>query len=148
MAYLQGTGAEGDYIANRFDVQWKAKRGYTDTEMDQHVAWPNVAFEPPDHAPWVRITVRQSGADQASIGDNPLHRHDGMVVIEVFVPRGTGEDTLDTYCDDAADIFRDHTGQQGLRFRSPYAVPVGNVEGGWYKKDVLIPFTRDTVFTG
>ena len=75
-----------------------------------------------------------------------MHRHDGLIIIEVFAPRHTGEGNIDDYCDDAAAIFRDFAGQQGLRLRSPYVVDVGQFEG-WHKKDVLIPFTRDTIFT-
>lgn len=153
MAYLQGFGPEGDYIRGRFASQWKAARSYTDAQMgtttdktDVRVAWGNKNFTPPDNVAWVRVGIQHSGADPASVGTNPMHRHDGMVIVEVFVPLDAGEGDLDDLCDDVADIFRDHTAQQGLRFRTPYPASIGQV-GAWYKRDVLIPFVRDTVFT-
>lgn len=134
MAYLDGFGAEGDYLRNRFDSQWGST---TD------IAWGNMAYTPGDD-PWVRFSVTHSGADRMNPGTNPIRRHDGMVQVEVFVPLNDGEDEVDDYCDRAAEIFRDHTSQQGLRFRSPYVVTVGR-NGKWFKKDVLIPFVRDVI---
>ncbi|MCR4375333.1 MAG: DUF4128 domain-containing protein [Acidobacteria bacterium] len=155
MAYLQGFGPEGDYLRSRFSTQWKTARSYTDAQMgtttdktDVRVAWGNKNFTPPDNVPWVRVGIQHSGADPASVGDASaaMHRHDGMVIVEVFVPLDAGEGDIDDLCDDVADIFRDHSAQQGLRLRSPYTVTVGQT-GAWYKKNVLIPFVRDTVFT-
>jgi len=155
MAYLQGFGPEGDYLRGRFYTQWKTARSYTDAQMgvtsdrsDVRVAWGNKNTEPPNDVPWVRFNVRHSGADPASVGDSAraMHRHDGMVIVEVFVPLDSGEGTVDEYCDTVAGIYRNHTSQQGLRFRSPFTVNVGQ-SGAWYKRNVLIPFVRDTVFT-
>jgi hypothetical protein len=155
MTYLQGFGPEGDYIRARFSTQWKTLRSYTDAQMgttddkrDVRVVWGNKTTTPPDESPWVRVNIRHAGADPASVGDSTaaMHRHDGMVVVEVFAPIDEGEGTVDAYCDDVAGIFRDYRAQQGLRFRSPYTINVGQT-GAWFKKDVLIPFQRDTVFT-
>ena len=155
MTYLQGFGPEGDYIRGRFATEWQTLRSYTDAQMgktidrtDVRVVWGNRTTNPPDNDLWVRVNVRHSGAEPASVGDSSaaMHRHDGMIVVEVFAPIGEGEDTIEGYCDDVAAIFRDYRDQQGLRFRSPYTVNVGEV-GAWYKRDVLIPFVRDTVFT-
>lgn len=155
MAYLQGYGPEGDYIRSRFSTQWKTARSYSDAQMgtttdktDTRVAWGNKNMTPPNDVPWVRFSIRHAGADPASVGDSTaaMHRHDGTVIVEVFFPLDDGEGDIDDYCDDVAEIFRDHRGQQGLRFSSPVVVNVGQT-GAWYKKDVLIPFVRDTVFT-
>lgn len=154
MAFLQGFGPEGDYLRGRFATGWKSTRSYTDAQMgltsdasDRRVAWGNKNFTPPEGADWVRFGVRHSGADPASVGSDPMHRHDGTVVVELFVREDTGEGTADDWADDVCDIYRDLRTQQGLRFSTPYVVDVGPQEGGWYKKDVLVPFVRDTVFT-
>ena len=146
MAYLQGFGPEGDHLRSRFATQWKSANGYTDAEMEARVQWPNKNLAPPEEVEWVRFGVRHSGADRMNPGPDPVRRHDGTVVIEVFVPADQGDGALDDLCDAAAGIFRDYTGQQGLRMGSPYVVEVGR-DGGWYKKNVLIPFVRDTVFS-
>lgn len=139
MAYLQGFGPEGDYLRARFRTQWDTRT---------QVAWGNKNFTKPDGAAWVRFSVQHAGAEAASVGapGSNLKRHDGTVIIEIFVPKNQGEGALDDHCDTAAAIFRDHTSQQGLRFREPYTVNVGET-GGWYKRNVLVPFVRDTVFT-
>ena len=137
MAYLQGYGPEGNYLASRFDTQWAGR-----TE----IAWGNKNFTKPSGKAWVRFTVRHSGADRMNPGPDPIRRHDGMVVLEVFAPEDQGEGPVDDLCDAAAAIYRDHTQQQGLRFRTPHVVNVGP-EGSWYRKNVLIPFVRDTVFS-
>ena len=92
-----------------------------------------------DHFPVAEIaSVGAPGAN--------LRRIDGTVIIEIFVPMNIGEGALDDYADLAAIVFRDVTSQQGLRFGEPSMVNVGPRDG-WYKKDVLVPFVRDTVFT-
>lgn len=146
MAWLAGFGAEGDWIRSRFDTEWKSKRSYTDAQMDERVAWGNTDFTPPNNTAWVRFRIRHEFSERASLGPDPLHRYDGTVVVEVFVPRGEGEGTIDDLVDDVADIYRDNRDQQGLRFYTPRTVLIGE-EGAWYRKNVLIPFQRDTVHT-
>jgi len=142
MTYLQGFGPEGDHLRDRFDTQW-----VTGGQQRTEVAWPNVSFTPPEGEPWVRFAVRHSGGQLASIGTSPMHRYTGMVIVEVFVPTGTGDGDIDDLCDAAEAIFRDYRTQQGLRFDSPYTLDMGETGGGWYKKDVMCPFTRDTIFS-
>lgn len=141
MAFLQGFGPEGDYIRGRFKDEW-VSGGSARTA----IAWGNKKFTKPNKEAWVRFSIGHSGAEQASVGDDPLHRHDGMVMIEVFVPLDDGEGAMDDLCDAAGAVFRDHRDQQGLRFRTPSVVNVGPTDT-WFKKDVLIPFVRDTVFS-
>ena len=143
MAYLDGFGAEGDHLRNRFNTLWVS--GSPSTARTE-IAWGNVNFTPPESASWVRFTVSHSGASLASVGTSPLHRYDGNVLIEVFAPANTGEGDIDALCDAAEAIFRDYRTQQGLRFDSPYTLNMGE-SGGWYKKDVMCPFVRDTVFS-
>ena len=140
MAYLQGFGPEGDYLRDLFDTQWADATP---------IAWGNAQFTPPDAAAWVRFNVHHfPDAEIASFGapGANLRRIDGTVIVEVFVPMNSGEGVLDDLCDDVAAIYRDHTDQQGLRFGEPSMTNVGP-QDGWFKKDVLSPFVRDTVFT-
>ncbi len=145
MAYLQGFGPEGDFLRNRFSAQWVDG---SPSAARTVIAWGNVNFTPPEAA-WVRFNVHHFPvAEIASLGapGANLRRIDGTVMVEVFVPVNQGEGVVDDHCDAAAAIYRDLTSQQGLRFGEPSVVNVGPLDG-WYKKDVLVPFVRDTVFT-
>lgn len=136
MGYLQGYGAEADYLRNLFNGWWATQ-----------IAWPNVRFTPPVNAAWVRFRILPGPARIASVGARAnLRRHEGTIVVEVFVPKNDGEGAAEGYCDQVADLFRIHTRQQGLRFSEPYMAGVSET-GPWYKRDVLVPFTRDTVFS-
>jgi len=145
MAYLQGFGPEGDFLRGRFNTLWIDG---SPSAARTPVAWGNSNFTPTDAA-WVRFNVDHFPvAEIASVGapGANLRRIDGTVIIEIFVPINIGEGALDDYADLAAIVFRDVTSQQGLRFGEPSMVNVGPRDG-WYKKDVLVPFVRDTVFT-
>jgi hypothetical protein len=110
------------------------------------VAYPNVAFTPPAAAPWVRLSITDATAKQVSLGAaQNYHRHNGLVMIEVFVPVATGDSTALTLADDAADIFRSWQ-SVGLQFRTPSIRTLGS-DGTWYQVNVLIEFWRDSLHT-
>ena len=145
MAYLQGFGPEGDFLRGRFDAQWVDG---SPSAARTAVAWGNASFTPPDAA-WVRFNVNHFPlAEIASFGSagSNLRRVDGTVLVEVFVPMNGGEGAIDDYCDLVAAVYRDVTSQQGLRFGEASMTNVGP-QDAWFKKDVLVPFVRDTVFT-
>ena len=145
MAYLQGFGPEGDFLRNRFSAQWVDG---SPSAARTVIAWGNVNFTPPEAA-WVRFNVVHfPDGEIASFGSpgSNLRRIDGTVMVEVFSPVNVGEGAADILCDAAAAVYRDVRTQQGLRFGEPSTTNVGP-QGGWYKKDVLVPFVRDTVFT-
>lgn len=144
MSGLQGFAAEGAWIRQRLTDGWVKEQGPPAPLTP--ISWDNAAFDPPDPpAPYLRYSVQHSDGRQASVGPRPMERHDGMVVLEIFVPAGSQTAVLDALCDRAAEIFRGARAA-GLRFYTPRAVRVGG-SGSWFRKNVLCPFQRDTVFT-
>lgn len=129
---------EGVFIRSRFNSEWAGRT---------QVAYPNVPFSKPNAA-WVRLGVNGSGADAVSVGDPDAirYRHDGMVIVEVFTPVQSGDGESRELCDAAAAVFRGvKDAATKLRFRAPYRIEVGVVDG-WFKADVLCPFERDTIY--
>jgi hypothetical protein len=130
--------AQDQAIRTRFRSQWSG---------ETPISWPNEEFRPPNPpAPWVRLRVMDFDAEQADIaGALSTYRHTGDVVVEVFVPLGSGEFRAKELAQKVQDVFR---GWQsgGMRFYTPRAVPVGKSEEIWWKINVLARFERDSVF--
>lgn len=107
---------------------------------------PNVKFDAPEDAPWVRLNIADADAQWASMGDpgNNVERNRGQVTVQIFVPSGTGEGGALEYTDVVKGMFRDwRDASTGLRFLvPPYARQVG-IEGKWYQVNVVAPFEFD-----
>lgn len=100
----------------------------------------------PDNAPWARMTVRSTGARVASIG-GPVqrHRHDGDIILEVWVPEGIGTGKAKELADLGCGIIRGKE-EGGITVWSARAIPLG-VRDGWYRINVIGSFSRDEDFT-
>lgn len=124
-------------IRQRFETIWA---GRTPAQM------PNVKFDAPEDAPWVRLNIADADAQWASMGDpgNNVERNRGQVTVQIFVPSGTGEGGALEYTDVVKGMFRDwRDASTGLRFLvPPYARQVG-IEGKWYQVNVVAPFEFD-----
>lgn len=130
--------AQHNAIRSRFNAQWGS------TTL---VAWPSVNFRPPSDAAWVRFSVEDVDAAQASFGDptNNIHRYIGNVVIQVFTLKGTGDNQARQLADTASAIFRGWSdAASGVFFRlAPFVRDVPNEEK-WFQLNVVCPFQRDS----
>lgn len=130
--------AQAEAIRTRFRTQWAD---------ETPISWPNEPFKTPSPpVPWVRFQILDNNAEQADIGGSAsTYRHEGDVLVEVFVPLGSGEFRVRQLTQKVQDAFR---GWQsgGMRFYTPRAVPVGKSEEIWWKINVLARFERDSVF--
>ena len=96
---MSGYAEEFNDLAGAFAAEWNNRTP---------VAWPNVAFVPPNPpAPWCRFTVLNGAASVMSIGVPGHNRvvHPGRVVVQCFAPRGAGELAARQSADEAAGIF-------------------------------------------
>lgn len=124
-------------LRDRFDTQWA---------NTTPIAWPNVTFDPPDAAAWVRFVATDATARTASFGDpgNNVHRHTGLLTLMIFVPVNTGDKEALELADQASAIFRGwQDAASGLRFRQPPFVRQVGPDRKWYQVNVLCPFERD-----
>lgn len=112
------------------------------------VAWDNTDdLNPSPDQAWVRFSVLHDGdpkSGQQTIGSNNLFRRTGNLVANIFVPKGTGSETLDGYIQDVLNIFDGKTtaGPEAVRFFSGRARENG-VDGVWYMATVIFDFGYD-----
>lgn len=145
---MSGYGSEATTIRVRFSDRWG------DTTP---VAWENLAFDPlrqsgdpdgetVDPAPWVRLTIRTGDAEQ--VGGAPVgarrFRHVGVVFVQIFTPKGTGDQRARELADEVCAIFRGVT-DSGVVFQTPHVEPAGT-DDAWYQLTVECPYYRDTLY--
>lgn len=127
------------------------------------IEWTNVRFEPTAGVPYVSCTIAEAPrALTASLGNPPLKRYRGEVLIRVFTPEvrtGTadvgGAGPARQYAGEAAAIFRTNTGQGRqvssgesgeITFETPAFAP-GELQSGWYSIQVVVPYWRNATHT-
>lgn len=139
MSGLQGFAAEAEWFHQVLADGWTS----TPVALDNTVWAPD-----PEHPePYVRFSIQHTDGRYADINRAaPIHRYDGMAVFEILVPAGSATGLLDELTDEAVALFRGRATPEGLRLYAPKPVRVGG-SGAWFRRNVLIPFQRDTVFT-
>lgn len=119
-------------IENRFETDWG-----TTSEL----TFDNLEFKPPTNDNWVRLSIRFNPTSQATLGDNPVWRTEGVAIAQVFVPDGEGLKPARVLGNSVASILQ---GKQfdGITFRGAEMVDVGRSES-WWQVNVVVPFKVD-----
>lgn len=128
---------EGTAILQRFYTEWAGTTG---------IAVPNKEFEPTADEPWVRVSILGADAALVSSGNtgDRRYRHTGLVSVQVFVPKNTGDGVARTLAEQACAVFRGVTADDVV-YGAPYVTP-GGTDGNWYQLNVWAPFRRDSLF--
>ena len=130
---------EFESLMNYFQNKWQPVR-------ETPIAWPNVAFTPPDPpSPWLRVSLQdgQSAYISAGVPGANVSRYAGVLIIQIFVPVKTGEGLCREPADDICGYFRNKT-VGNVRFASVSAELSSNsLADGWLQMNVNAPFTRD-----
>jgi hypothetical protein len=134
-------------VEQRFTTAWAAATP---------IAYENVPFLEPGAdagtdpqsaaSSWVRITVREGDEETVTVGNIAKVRVVGMVFIDVFSPMGIGTATPRGYAETAAQIFR-RVFVDGVQFRAPMVVALGDRGEGWWQIQVQVPFWWDRIHT-
>jgi hypothetical protein len=127
-------------LSARFAAQWPL------VEPAVPVRWPGDPTPAPAAAPWLRFAVVPVGARAVGLAADGrrLHRHDGLVTVDVFAPPGCGRARLLELADRAAAILRGWSAP-GLRCGAP-TLALGGDDEGWARASLAVPFARDTLF--
>lgn len=104
------------------------------------VAWPNASFEPPGRDPWIRLTILGGDGRQVATAGQRIRRT-GVVVVQVFVPRGSGDGKAWSIAEEVAAIFEAST-ISGIRFGAAGTEEVGT-QDSWFQINVRVPFDYD-----
>ncbi len=127
-------------LSRRFGQQWAM------VEPAVPIRWPDDATPPPAAAPWLRFAVVPVDARAVGLAADGrrLHRHAGLVAIDVFAPPREGRARILGLADTAAAILRDWAAP-GLRCGAARLVLADDPEG-WSRVTLTVPFDRDTLF--
>lgn len=69
------------------------------------IAWPNRAYEPGEDA-WIRPLIRFGRTIEEEKGEDGLSRREGLFVVNIYAPLGTGTARVFGLAADVEDIFR------------------------------------------
>lgn len=114
------------------------------------VAYPNVPFkQPPDE--FVRFSILAGMSEQISLGESKLERRFGVVVVQIFTPKNSGNLRANELADAAASIFRYKqlvNAGAGLtvNMRAPNTVPAGS-RPDYYQVNMTVPFEANAYFS-
>lgn len=105
------------------------------------IAWENVDYNPED-GPWIRATVVFGESFGTEKGDatNACGIRTGQVIVQVFVPSGSGTRKATNMAHTLERIFRLRSFENSLHFQEPYTLKIGDDGYGFYQVNVHAPF--------
>lgn len=104
------------------------------------ICWPNTAPLTTLNAPWVRFTVLPSARKWPMAGTKRII--EGEIVVQVFVPSGSGDGTASTLADSIGTLFGRYA-SGGVQCDEPNAPAVIGDAGGWYQINASIPWRAE-----
>jgi hypothetical protein len=122
-------------IESRFNTQWAG---------NTPVKYPNTRFTPSDETAFVEIEV-VGGQPSRSLGDDPIFRDYGSIVVKAHIPKGIGSGPAFTLADQAAAVFRDAQFSSITCYAPEPPMPLGVIEE-WYVVVITIPFHWDGTY--
>lgn len=102
------------------------------------IAYDNVEFIPPADGRHLSVTVNPGLTEVKGMGQPPLHRHEGEILISCLVPKGVGSAEALSMADQIAALFRHRTIGEA-RTRAPSVSLMGDGLDD-YQATVSIPF--------
>ena len=106
------------------------------------ISWPNTAPLTASNAPWVRFSVIPFHRTWPTTPAGTKRVMDGEVVVQCFVPSGSGDGAAATLADSAGSHFSNHSAS-GVQCHEPKApVVVGDMDG-WYQINAIIPWRAE-----
>lgn len=123
-------------INDRFIAEWEGKTPYT---ID------NDEFLEPENVAWTRLTVRNIGGGQSSLGRIGNRRYDrkGIIVVSVFTPVEQGTSEADLLAQAALVLF-EGTRFGGVTVNDGVVKEVG-AKNTWYQEVMTAEFSYDEI---
>ena len=122
-------------IRKKFEDEVKDVQGYHVQYDDQE------GFNKPDFAKWMRVSIRPSETNQATLGEQKKFRRRGVMIIQIFTPSGEGDESALEVADVIDTAFKSVTAD-GVTYQTPYIEVVGRNDNYW-QINVTCPFYSD-----
>ena len=130
-----GHSADAQTIRERFDTEWPL------AQPTIPYSFGDVEFDPPDGSPWVRVSTISGDQRQVSMGKLRRFRRQGLVVVQIFVPAGSGDGTARELADSVAAIYQGRT-VNGVIFRGTGLTRIG-IDGPQVQFNASTPYQAD-----
>ncbi len=105
----------------------------------EDVRYPNdKTYDPSGKAIWARLTNIPGMAAANEIGAGPVVQRTGMIIIQIFVPAGSGSLLITQTADKLRELFEFQTDGR-LDYYSVSAVDAGETDG-WAQMNIQIPY--------
>ena len=133
-----------DEILAKFHATWDAD----ELSANVPVLYSDVAQDVPASGSWVRVTVRHTQGDQATLSNGigeRRFRHEGSVFVQIFTPFNDGMEDSDDLAMIAKQAFEGEVTSPGrVIFRRVRINEVGQ-SGQWFQTNVLAGFEYDHI---
>lgn len=97
---------------------------------------------------WVTLTIVWGGGYQATLGEKPLDRYAGVIMVQIFTREYTGTSTANLMADVVAGIFLRRQLEKNGSGRILCGVPYPasrSTQNGWLQTNINVPFERDVI---
>ncbi len=138
----------GHFAAERIAIEGAINTQWAGESVP--LKWENDKTPTPSAAPYVTVTILTGDPEFGSIGSTPRRRYEGLVVVRVYTPEGTGNKESLRLIELAEGAFlttagvgkQIASGANGLiTFRIPSREAAG-IAGGFYTAILKAPFYR------
>ena len=130
-----GHAADATTIRNQFNSQWPIEQPTVVFKFS------DVDYKPDIDEPWVRLTILPGTQTQVSMGAVRRFRRIGVIIVQIFVPAGSGDGLARELADSVANIYQGRT-INGVICRGTGLDRVG-VEGAWSMWNAGTPYQAD-----
>lgn len=125
------------YLAEKLAIEAYIQANWVSPPL---ITYENVGLNTAAPTEWVRITIQNGDAFQASMGDNPAFRYIGVLFFQIFLKPDAGSGRALELADTISTLFRAQT-ISGMTFRVPQVQKVDS-DAEWYQVNVSIEFFR------
>lgn len=135
--------ATAQLIETKFQTDWTA------ANPSVPIRFKNVPWKQPTSGEWVALTIIPGDGRQDSLGSGKLERQLGIIVVQVFTPKGGGSRRSLTLADSVASVFRYQTlsdANVAVVLRTPMLTNVGERSDA-YQDNVRVPFQAERIFS-
>ena len=114
------------------------------------VKWPNIPWKQPTSGEWLNVSIVPGTGRQDSLGSPTLERQLGILLVQIFVPKNSGDRRARKIADTIAgwfryQTFRDTPSGTQVDCRAPELIKVGE-RNDIYQLNLRVSFQAQRLF--